>query len=685
MIDIAILKSQANGRWLEILANIGGLQSEFLHFDNREGPCPRCGGNTRFRGLDEETGALFCSHCFNKKNGDGISALEWLTGKSFSEALDMLAEYLDAKPTEQGHALNWDSVIGLGSANAVAVDGKPASETFATLGDAIAALERRHGPRSATWTYCDAKGEPVGVVVRWNLSDGRKDIRPVSRFSDGWRLAGMPTPRPLYGLPDLAGANRVYVCEGEKAAEAVRSLGLVATTSPHGCNSASKADWRPLAGKEAVILPDADLPGRKYTDAVTALLAKLTPVPVVKVVELPGLPEHGDAADFVAANAGTNADELRRIVETLADGTARKEGGAKAERFPLISCRALDSEDYTPSPIITEALFAGSPAVIGGMFKTGKTLLGIDAAISVATGRPFLSSWTVPEPREVVYFTGEGGPAVAQEYGRRIASSKGIALADVTQLHWAFSVPRLEDLRDLDAFAKVLDDTAAEVAVLDNLMLCLSGDNAGNVYSMGGTLGNAVRICLERNVTPIFVHHFKRTRATADPFAPGELIDLTQAGVAEIAGQWLLLTRRRAFNPDEAGEHELWLSIGGRMGHSSLHALNVHEGSRANPGGRRWEVDVLSPDDVTQQVSDRKEEKRRAKAGADLETDRREIVGVVVKLTAPESKTAIRERCQCGHARFGRAFASLIADGTLERAEVTKTNGQTYDGWKVRQ
>ena len=57
MIDIAILKSQANGRWLEILANIGGLQSEFLHFDNREGPCPRCGGNTRFRGLDEETGA----------------------------------------------------------------------------------------------------------------------------------------------------------------------------------------------------------------------------------------------------------------------------------------------------------------------------------------------------------------------------------------------------------------------------------------------------------------------------------------------------------------------------------------------------------------------------------------------------------------------------------------------------
>ena len=74
----------------------------------------------------------------------------------------------------------------------------------------------------------------------------------------------------------------------------------------------------------------------------------------------------------------------------------------------------------------------------------------------------------------------------------------------------------------------------------------------------------------------------------------------------------------------------------------------------------------------------------RAKADADLDADRREIVAVAVKLKTPESKTAIRERCQCGHARFGRAFASLVADGTLQEATVTKTNGQTYDGWRVR-
>ena len=173
----------------------------------------------------------------------------------------------------------------------------------------------------------------------------------------------------------------------------------------------------------------------------------------------------------------------------------------------------MDSQDYTPTPLITESLFAGVPAVIGASFKTCKTLIGIDAAISLAAGRPWLGSFTVPNPRTVVYFCGEGGPCVAQEYGRRIAASKGLSLADVTQLWWCFTVPRLENLDDLDGFRRVLDDTGAEAAFLDNLMLCLSGDEANNLYKMGGVLGQVIRICGERNVTPVFIHHFKRQRS----------------------------------------------------------------------------------------------------------------------------------------------------------------------------
>jgi putative DNA primase/helicase len=96
-------------------------------------------------------------------------------------------------------------------------NGKP-RQTYRTAAAAVKAMETHRGKRSGWWTYRNAAGVPVGVVVRWDRADG-KDIRPVARHADGWRIGAMPDPRPLYGLPDLAAAPRVVICEGEKAAE----------------------------------------------------------------------------------------------------------------------------------------------------------------------------------------------------------------------------------------------------------------------------------------------------------------------------------------------------------------------------------------------------------------------------------------------------------------------------------
>lgn len=195
----------------------------------------------------------------------------------------------------------------------------PKGERFATLKSAVAKWEGRLGPVSHQWEYHNANGEIVGAVLRWNLPDGEKEIRPVSRYGALWVACGMPDPRPLYRLTDLPNATRVYVCEGEKATDAIRALGLVATTSPHGAQSPRKADWTPLAGKEIIILPDHDSAGADYAGKVASILARLTPAPVVKLVELPDLPEGGDAVEFAAARAAASADDLRRTVEDLAD------------------------------------------------------------------------------------------------------------------------------------------------------------------------------------------------------------------------------------------------------------------------------------------------------------------------------------------------------------------------------
>ncbi len=198
----------------------------------------------------------------------------------------------------------------------------PPSKVFKTANDAMAALEKTLGQRTALWTYRGADGEPVGVVLRWNLRGGKKNIRPVSRTPAGWIIGGMPTPRPLYQLPTLANVQRVFVTEGEKCADAVISLGLIATTSPHGAQSASSADWSPLAGKECILLPDNDKPGEEYAATVVGELSKLTPAPTVKVLHLDNLPRGGDAFDFIAMqrNAGAlNDDDIRAHLERSAD------------------------------------------------------------------------------------------------------------------------------------------------------------------------------------------------------------------------------------------------------------------------------------------------------------------------------------------------------------------------------
>jgi hypothetical protein len=135
--------------------------------------------------------------------------------------------------------------------------------------------------------------------------------------------------RPLYGLPDLLATpagSRVYVTEGEKAADAARAVGLVATTSPHGSKSASKADWSPVAGRDVVILPDHDDAGERYADDVARLAtaAGAKSVRVVRLVQLwAGMPEGGDMADLVEhrRGGGGDVDTIRAEVEALADKT----------------------------------------------------------------------------------------------------------------------------------------------------------------------------------------------------------------------------------------------------------------------------------------------------------------------------------------------------------------------------
>lgn len=164
---------------------------------------------------------------------------------------------------------------------------------------------KAHGRPSAWWAYRDAGGQLLGYVARFDGADGSKVVLPLTLRRTGarlhWSWKGFPEPRPLYGLERLAarpGAS-VMVVEGEKTADAAseRFPDVVALTWPGGSKAAGKVDWSPLSGRDVVIWPDADEPGRIAGQDVRRRASAAGALTVALVDPPKFLPEGWDLAD----------------------------------------------------------------------------------------------------------------------------------------------------------------------------------------------------------------------------------------------------------------------------------------------------------------------------------------------------------------------------------------------------
>jgi len=276
---------------------------------------------------------------------------------------------------------------------------------FASAHDAVAKLEQRHGERSGWWTYHNAAGEPVMLVVRFNTEADQgspgskpcKTFRPVARVKDGWIFGDPPGLIPLYHLPSLLEASPdtpVVVCEGEKAADAAKACGLLATTSAHGAKSASKTDWSPLQGRVVWVLPDHDDAGEKYAEDV-ARLAYAAGARSVRIIRLAGhwsdLPKGGDMADVLELEGG-DGNAVREAVEALAKETEPEDapiqtGPARFVPFPV---------DVLPEPIRSYVVRGSKALCCDSSFIALPMLSGLASAIGNTHRIQLKRSWTEP-------------------------------------------------------------------------------------------------------------------------------------------------------------------------------------------------------------------------------------------------------------------------------------------------
>jgi len=240
--------------------------------------------------------------------------------------------------------------------------------------------------------YTRQDGSVAYQVVRIDTKDGKTYRQRRVDQDTGeivWGMTGV-TALP-YRLHDLARSTAaVFIVEGEKCADAVASLGLVATTNHGGAGKW----WPPLTehfhGRNVVIIPDNDAPGEKHArvvaDALTGTVRSL------RILRLPGLSAKGDVADWIAQ--GGTKEQLTKLAKAapLYDPLQQPEIPAEpiepkpAQRVQLVAW--ADVEEVKVKWLVQDLIPANGFAALYGKPGSYKSFVALYLAAMIATGRP---------------------------------------------------------------------------------------------------------------------------------------------------------------------------------------------------------------------------------------------------------------------------------------------------------
>jgi len=398
------------------------------------------------------------------------------------------------------------------------------------------------------WIYTDEDRQPVFVKQRLRVGESGKTYRLYKIDEAGRKQSSLSDARIVpYNLPALldaktAGRN-IFLVEGEKAADAIKSIGMIASTAHTGAGSWPAAITEYFAGAQVIILPDNDVAGWGY--AYKAAEAILPIVKSLKVVDL-GLQGQGDDAyEFIEEGGGrdklvalvkaatviTSLDQLtmperlnpvmNSIASAVQELTAPAEDIAKefeaAPKEPpkptkQIAIEHWDSiQDEPVKWLIHSVIPVGAFTALYGPPGSFKSFIALDIAESIATGRTWMGN-EVTESGAVLYIAGEGFGGV----GARIKACKqhhqtedGAPIYVIRhQLNLRSSV------EDFNALMIAIENLVSELGInfkmiiVDTLARAFGGGNENDSADMGAFITACGRIQqIVQDCALMILHH----------------------------------------------------------------------------------------------------------------------------------------------------------------------------------
>jgi putative DNA primase/helicase len=361
------------------------------------------------------------------------------------------------------------------------------------------------------YPICNLSGEVVAVHKRIEYSDGSKSMP--------W--AGDCVPRDLlFGAELLPKAKDVPVilCEGEKAAAALRSIAGKCVVLGTVCGAASVPSdtaLSMLSGRRMWLWPDNDGVGGKHMQAIAKALEG--DVAELRIIDWSAAPPKGDAADFVQTGADTAAfvtlcrEATTPTTSAVVAVVGLFEGpNASTPPQPAPAVGVLLA-DVQPEPITwlwPGRLAVGKVTMLDGDPGLGKSVLTLDWAARLTRGLPWPDGAPCPIGGAVILSAEDG---LADTIRPRL----DLAGADMQRVV-ALQIAGTDDHEvtipaDLGTVELAIDRVDAALVIVDPLMAYLGSEtNSYRDQDVRRALRPLAGLAERKGVAVVVIRHLNK-------------------------------------------------------------------------------------------------------------------------------------------------------------------------------
>ena len=183
-----------------------------------------------------------------------------------------------------------------------------------------------------------------------------------------------------------------------------------------------------------------------------------------------------------------------------------------SQPLPVVRVGEIRGEGNAQRWLVEQLWGASSVGVIGGAPKCAKTWLGLDIALSVATGTLCLGKYAVPEPGPVLIYLAEDALPVVRERVDGMARHRGLDLAGVEIDVITAPVLRLDRESDRMRLLETTRRLRPRLLLLDPLVR-LHGIDENNASEVAGLLAYFRSLQRQLDLSVLLVHHTRKNAA----------------------------------------------------------------------------------------------------------------------------------------------------------------------------